>query len=209
VEETPVHWLDKWFPSGVHDSVGTTGEVVLLGSLAVIVLIILLAVLRALAGGKRPTAHREEGLEENLAEYPPPPRPGPRQLVVDGTPARVRLVVIAPVGKTAKIDAGKAEALLEHVLRGLGGVVQHDKPRVRIWAPQLSHQGFAVSFQRLTHKPEPEGRASRWALLAGQARVGERYILLGLALLSDEKTSIGRLTLEPDQWTEMLRIKSS
>jgi hypothetical protein len=164
---------------------------------------------RALRGRRR-EPDREAGQREDLAAYPPPPgKPGPRRLLVEGVPARIRLVVIAPVGKQAQVNAGKAEPLLEHVLRGLGEVARHDKPRVRVWAPQLSHQGFAVTFQRLTQKPDPDGRPSRWVLLAGQARVGAHFLLLGMALLADEKTSIGRRTLGPEEWTSVLRIKAA
>jgi hypothetical protein len=45
-------------------------------------------------------------------------------------------------------------------------------------------------------------------LLAGQARVGPHYILLGMALLTDEKSSVGRRTLEPEDWTNVLCIKA-
>jgi hypothetical protein len=185
------------------------GWVVVGGIGAVIVVLILASILSRALRGRRRAPSREQGLQENLAEYPPPPgKPGPRRLLVEGVPARIRLVVVAPVGKQAQLDAGKAEPLLEHVLRGLGEVARHDKPRVRIWPPQLSHQGFAVTFQRLTEKPDPDGRPSRWVLLAGQARVGTNFILLGLALLADEKTSVGRRTLDPEEWAEVLRIKA-
>jgi hypothetical protein len=117
-------------------------------------------------------------------------------------------VVVAPVGKQAQLDAANAEPLLEHVRRGLGAAAQQDRPRVRVWPPQLSHQGFAVKFHRLTEKPEPDGRPSRWALLAGRARVGQHYILLGLALWTDEPTTLGRLTLEPDQWPLVLNVRT-
>src|SRR5262249_52960406 len=142
----------------------------------------------------------EADLREDLGFYPPPGPPGPRRLLVQGNPARVRLVVLAPVGKQAHVDAANAGPLLEHVLHGLGSVVQHDRPRVRVWPPQLSHQGFAVKFHRLTQTPPSHGNGSHWTVLAGRARVGQHHLLLGLALWTDEPTMFGRLTLEPEQW---------
>jgi hypothetical protein len=151
----------------------------------------------------------ERGLRENLAEYPPPPgKPGSSRLLVVGVPARLRLVVLAPVGKLAQVNPDTAGPLLDHVVHALGKIAQQDKPRIRVWPPQLSQHGFAVTFHRLTQKPEPDGQLSRWVLLAGQARVGVYHILLGLALLTDEKTSVGRRTLRPEQWTEVLRIRT-
>ena len=159
---------------------------------------------RLFAGGKEaPTT----SLKEVLADYPPPPgQPGPRRLTVEGQPVRVRLVVVAPVGKEHPVRADEVEDLLEATLRGLKGVVLEDKPRVRIWPAQLSKQGFAPSFHRETEKPEPEGRPSRWVLVAGPAAAGRRPILLGLALWADTPNTLGRLTLDPLRWGEVLRV---
>jgi hypothetical protein len=174
-------------------------------------LLALLVIVRGAARklfGQRPPPDTEAGLREDLAGYPPAPAaPVRRRLVVEGYPARLRLVVLAPVGKAAQIDAADAEPLLEHVLRGLGSVARQDRPRVRVWPSQLSHQGFAVMFHRLTHKPEPEGSPSHWTLLAGRARVGPHYLLLGLALWTEEPTTLGRRTFEPDQWAAVLHTQ--
>jgi hypothetical protein len=194
-------------PPQVQDFLDRGGWMAIGGIGAVLVVLFLGYALSRALRGRRQAPDREAGLREDLAGYPPPPgKPGPRRLLVEGVPARIRLVVIAPVGKQAQVDAGKAEPLLAHVLHGLGDIARQDKPRVRIWPPQLSHQGFAVTFQRLTQKPDPDGRPSRWVLVAGQARVGQHYILLGMALWTDEKSSIGRRMLGPDEWTNVLRI---
>ena len=55
--------------------------------------------------------------------------------------------------------------------------------------------------------PEPDGRPSRWVLAAGPARSGKQQLLLGVALLTDEETTIGRLTLEPPRWSEIFRMR--
>jgi hypothetical protein len=208
----PPGWLLDLLPQGGKDFLTGGGWFLVLGVVALVVLVIVLlflrGVLRALFGGGKKGPDLEKGLRENLAEYPPPPgKPGPRRVVIDGQPARMRLVVIAPMGKAASIDASKAEQLLEHVNRGLGDFVAKDKPRVKIWPPQLSIDGFRNTFHRLTRKPEPEGKPTRWVLLAGQARVGKQFILLGMALLTDQTNSLGPIMMEPDHWTERLKIK--
>ena len=86
-------------------------------------------------------------------------------------PVRLRYVVVAPVGKK---PIGKVDSVLEQVFRGLGEVAIDDHPRVRLWPPQLSTAGFAPTFFRLTKRPDPPGRASRWILLAGPARAARR-----------------------------------
>jgi hypothetical protein len=57
------------------------------------------------------------------------------------------------------------------------------------------------------HKPEADGIASRWILVAGRTQLGRQPLLVGLALWADEPNLIGRLTLEPYQWLDVLRLR--
>jgi hypothetical protein len=171
------------------------------------VLVVFLVLVKLMSGGKK-VRSPEQGQVENLADYPPPPgTAGPRRLSVEGEPVRVRLVVLAPAGKQqANLSASMVEPLLDQIVRGLAGIVQEDKARIKVWPPQLSSDGFTINFLRHMNRPEPEGRSSRWVLVAGEARVGQQKILLGLALLADNANNLGKLTLEPVQWKETLRI---
>src|SRR5262249_48232171 len=134
-------------------------NLVLIGAAAggVLVLLLLIMLLR-----RKKKVDPEGGLGEDLATLPAPPT-GHRhyQLKVMNHPARLRLVVIAPVGKK---PIGKVDSALEQVFRGLGEVSIDDKPRVRIWPPQLSVAGFAPTFFRLTKRPDADGKPSRWVL---------------------------------------------
>jgi hypothetical protein len=198
------------FPESVRDFMeGPAGIAVL-----VVVGLILVYVLARLAGGLWRLFAAGPGkavasLKEVLADYPPPPsQAGPRRLTVEGMPVRLRLVVVAPVGKEHPVRADEVEDLLEATLRGLKGIVLEDRPRIRVWPPQLSKQGFAPTFHRETEKPEAEGRPSRWVLVAGPAAAGRRPILLGLALWADAPNTLGRLTLDTTRWGEVLRIQT-
>src|SRR5205823_1043563 len=111
----------------------------------------------------------ESGLAEDLASYPPPPKAGDYRVTVMTQPGRLRLVVLAPVGKKA---LGPPETVLEEVVRHLGEAAVDDKPRIRTWPAQLSKQGFAPTFFRVTKRPDADGKPSRWVLLAGPARAG-------------------------------------
>src|SRR5262245_49649290 len=110
----------------------------------------------------------EAGLAENLAQYPPAPKAGRQRLLVQGSPMRLRLVVIAPVGKKAFAKDGNVEPVLEDVVPGLGEVALVDKPRVRVWPTQLSIEGFPPTFWRKTQRPD--NQANNWVLVAGEAR---------------------------------------
>lgn len=150
------------------------------------------------------------GPRENLDAYPIPLEPaGRRRLSVEGLPVRLRLVVVAPLGSQSEVKEGELATLLDQVLWGLGTIFQQEKPRVQIWPPQLSGQGFVAAFHRRMGRSEPEGQPSHWVLVAGQTPPRPRSVLLGLALWGDVLNPIGRLTLEPNQWAAVLRIQDS
>jgi len=167
----------------------------------------LLVVIVWLGRGKK-KVDPEAGLAENLGQYPPPPAGGRKRVTVQGAVGRLRLVVVAPVGKKTIAADTAVEALLDRLVRGLGELVKQDKPRVRVWPPQLSNQGFPPMFHRLTRRPEPPGRPSYHVLLAGTARVEGQQFLLGLAVRTDRPTRMEHLTLEPLQWAETLAVES-
>src|SRR5262249_22512846 len=111
----PPPWLMNLLPQAARDFLDAGGWYLVLALLAVGVLLLIAAVFprtgRLFARRREPDP--DAGLRETLAEYPPPPGgPGPKRLLVEGVPARIRLVVIAPQGKAAKVDADKAEPLL-------------------------------------------------------------------------------------------------
>jgi hypothetical protein len=178
------------------------------GLLLLLVLLLLVRKLwRALFGRTpEPTAWDRE-LDINLDECPLPIRPeGERRLTVYHQPARLRLVVVAPVGREGNIDATAVEKLLDRVVPGLGAAAQNDRPRVRVWPAQMSHHGFTAAFHRHTRKAAGRGEASRWVLLAGRAQAGRQAVMVGLGLWADEPNTLDRVNLEQHQWLDVLRL---
>jgi hypothetical protein len=147
-------------------------------------------------------------MTEDLTAYPPPPSAAGQQLTVQGLPVRVRLVVVAPVGRQSVDGGGGVEPLLDRVVRGLGTAVRQDQARVRTWPLGLSNAGFTPTFFRRTLRPEPAGTPSHWILLAGPARAGTQPILLGLALLADEANRMGNVAVQQNRWNEWLRMET-
>jgi hypothetical protein len=175
------------------------------GILGLLVIVILFKVL---SGGKKTHKDLQKGQREDLEDYPPPPESkGGRKLLLDGMEVRVRLVVVAPMGKQQDaIDAEDVPELLNDVLRGLGAFVAADKARVRVWPAQLSAAGFAPTFFRLVTSPDEPGTKSNWVLTAGPAKAAGRPILLGMALYSEEESKLGRVTLDGKEWVESLQV---
>lgn len=157
-------------------------------------------------GRRRRIIDPEAGLDEDLTQFPAAPKIGTHRLRFEGLPVRVRLVVLAG-GKNADLNAEMAESLLQSVVHGLGVVVAGDKPRVKIWPPQLSQTGFAPKFFRHVRRPEPAGQLSNWILVAGPARAGHKIVLVGLALSASEPSLRGNVSLDEEHWNDKLRIQ--
>jgi hypothetical protein len=196
--------LQELLPDGVPAWAVVAG----VGLIVVVVLLLLLRRLwRALFRREKALIAWDRELDIDIDECPLPARPpGERQLTVYHQPARLRLVVVAPVGREGDVDATAVEKLLDRVVPGLGAAMQADRPRVRIWPAQMSHHGFTVSFHRHTPKAALRGEPSRWVLLAGRAQIGRKQLMIGLGLWSDEPTTIDRVNLEPHQWLDVLRL---
>jgi hypothetical protein len=204
--------LTDWMPSALRDRLDI--EVWWLIFLTVALLVLLLiglmlrAVVRRLFRRRDDNWQGERDLHEDLEACPLPTRPvGEHILYAYHVPVRLRLVIVSAPGKVADVDAITVEKLLERMVPGLGAIVARDRPRIRVWPPQLSQQGFVATFNRCTPKPEPEGQPSRWVLIAGRALRGGQPTLLGLGLWADEPNTIGRVHLEPQQWLDVLRLR--
>jgi hypothetical protein len=172
------------------------------GAAALLFLLLLVLFLFRGKGGRDP----ESGLAEDLSTYPPPPKLGEHQVTVMTQPGRLRLIVLAPVGKK---PLGPPEAVLEQVMRGLGQAAEDDKPRIRTWPPQLSTHGFAPTFFRLTKRPGAKDKPSRWVLLAGPARAGATPVLLGLAVLLDAPSKMDTMMVSELEWGEVLQVEEA
>jgi hypothetical protein len=205
--------LTDWIPPEVRTLLDV--EAWWLIELAAALLLLLLlgllvrAVWRGLFRRKRSRVEWDRNLRVQLDECPLPVRPpGVQWLYIYHVSVRLRLVVLAPPGKDAEVDALAVEKMLDSILPGLGGIAANDKPRIRVWPRQLSQQGFTATFHRCTIRSEPEGEPSRWVLVVGRAMMGKQPMLLGLGLWAAEANTIGRLTLEPHQWLDVLRLRT-
>ena len=163
---------------------------------------------RALFRGRIKPRDWDRELREILDDCPLPVRPqGERCLTVYHIPVRLRLVVVAPPGSELEVDALAVERLLDQVVPGMVQIAERDRPRIRVWPGQISQQGFINTFHRCTIKAEGDNQPSRWVLVAGRVQLGRQVVLLGLGLWAEQANSIGRLTLEPHQWLDVLRLR--
>jgi hypothetical protein len=198
IDQLPEAWREYWWAIALAA-----------GAVAVLLLWLVVRLVLGPYTRRRPRpATGEEHLRIDLGQFPPAASGGgARRVMVEGVPARVRLVVLAPLGQYALPD--DPDGLLDRVLPGLAAAARADGATVRVWPAQVSRAGFAPKFHALVDSPDPPGRPSRWVLAAGPVRTGPSQYSLGLALEADEPCYLGRLTVTPDRWPWLLRIQSS
>lgn len=191
-------WLEGW---GWYAVLGVGGLIVLL------LVFSFLGFIRRLFSRRAPDV--APNLEERFAEYPPlKPSTGDRRLTIEGVPVRLRLVVVAPAGKESSFDPDRIDRLLDRILPGLGAVYKGDKPRTRFWPMQRSYEGFTKHLHRNTIIPEGERQLSKWAVVAGRAKLDDGQVMLGLGLEALKPTTIGRKTIDSHEWDVMLRVRT-
>ncbi len=207
--DLPPEWRDpSLWPPWVGPALGA-------GAAVLVVLFGLLLLWRLISSRSRKPDQEEafgtdeSGLVEDLTALPAPPArtPGSLRLSVRGVPVRVRLVVLAPLGRGVVIQPDQAVAFLDQVVNGLSTLTRQDQARVCLWPAQLSGHGFHPRFLRLARRPQAMHEPSPWILVAGQARFGLRQVLVGLALLAETPVTLEGLNPEPDQWYDMLRVE--
>ena len=195
-------------PEGLRDyAIYIVGGLACLGVL--LALLILMAVFKFLFG-RRKKKGDTKNLKEDLTEYPDlrSSGGGDRQLRVEGVPARLRLLVIAPAGTLSdEIDLDELAPFLEKIVPGLGEIYKTDKPRVKLWPTQVSYQGFGNHFHKNMETGAEEGEQTRWVLVAGRVKVGKRQFMVGMALQTIKPNTIGRRTIDSHEWATILRVR--
>ncbi|NBY03530.1 MAG: hypothetical protein EBQ87_16370 [Planctomycetes bacterium] len=149
-------------------------------------------------------------LFEDLSIMTPPiSRPGKNRVTVKGIPSRIYLIIMAKAGGAGPdLSEEQSEAILDYVLPGLGEVTSRDYPRVRVWEPQYSPEGFTQMFNQNIRVPEPKGTKSNWIIANGTVKMGRDKIYLGIAFFADEPNLVRNIAINNDQWLDVLRIET-
>ncbi len=208
--------LIQMFPDSAQEFLNTdVGTIVLLLAIVVVVALVgavALSVLKGILGGtkRKPASKPKAELDLSAHSRPAAPTPAPAQRIfVSGEPVRLRMVVLAPAGSESDLDPTQVAKLLDKAVPGLSKQYAHDQPSVKTLPAQVSVKGFPPTFFRKTGLSAEKGDLSRWVLVAGRCVVGKRSFLLGLALWADKPCSVGHVTVEPDRWQELFRIRTA
>jgi hypothetical protein len=133
---------------------------------------------------------------------------GARQVMVQGVPARLRLVVLAPTAAGGEpVSREVAPRVLDAIRPGLGEVAGVDCPRIETWNHPGPEAHFHRNFAEAVEVPEPKGAPSQWVRLSGEAPAGAATVHVGLALHTDKATTLGLIEVAPGKWAEVLDLR--
>ena len=133
---------------------------------------------------------------------------GPR-LELYGTPVRVAVVVVAPVGRDGIAPSeDQVPLLVDQMVPGLQAVLAAHGPQIVCWPAQLSSQGFMRSFFHNVALPGDRGQDTPWCSAAGKFRAGGCSYLAGIVFCAAESNGLGQFEIRHiGQWNDMLRIR--
>jgi hypothetical protein len=200
-ERLPQGWQDYLANGGLPIALGVSAVVIVLLTIGIADLIWIKLFRRRAQKESVPDP------QEDLEQIPPPLNsPDELQFTIYHVPVRLRMIVAAPAGAGRELDEKRVKRELERLWPGVRDVLIADKPRIRVWPPQLSQQGFALTFHRHLIRPDAQAKASPWISIAGKIQLEGEALMLGLVWWSQEKTTFGQLTLESHQWRDVIRL---
>jgi hypothetical protein len=210
--------VTRHLPEGVHELLDRGGWWVLVAIVAVLAIVWLRKTLQALRRLFRPrrkkrkkrTIRYDADLREDISElahvYTDEPA---QQVTVKGVPARLRLVVLSQATKQGQgVSEDMVDPLFDWMRPGLAAVAGADYPRVRLWPPYPSADGFDLAFAQNVQVPGGAGQRGPWVLVSGRVQVGGQKINVGLALLTDQPTSLRHLKVGT-RWLDVLGVQKA
>ncbi len=123
-------------------------------------------------------------------------------------PARLALVVVAPLGRESEVvEVDCVPVLLDRSVPGLGRLFDRTRPKTVVWPVQVSAAGFA---RRLATWLTANGRSlknSPWTVVVGRSSADDRHYLLGLVLRTEQPTQLEVVEVDsPYKWLDTVRL---
>jgi hypothetical protein len=212
--------LTKHLPQPVQnflDRGGWWGVFAVLGILVLLWLRLILRKLRGAVSGPRRRKKKRRmksvtiNLKENLSRLGEGYNdPGPKQVTIKGMPGRLRLVILSLGTRNAgELSEEMADRVLDWIKPGLAEATAVDYPRIRLWPPFFSADGFTTAFAANVPIPELKGERSHWVLVSGPVRMGKAVVHVGLALYTEETSMLRYLKVKGERWEGLLGVQKT
>jgi hypothetical protein len=174
-----------------------------------VVLAVVLSWLRHRAKARTFANRADLSIDVNALPMHGPALGGPH-LTVYGTPVRLTVLVLAPVGREGELpSSSQLPHVLEQLLPNLNAVLVRDEPIFRRWPAQLSSQGFMHSFFHHLALPGDRGKNTPWCSVAGKFSAGGAQFLVGMVCCGDRPNGFSQVVIEHEgRWLEAVRVRT-
>jgi hypothetical protein len=141
------------------------------------------------------------------------PQSGPMdptlQVEIYGTPVRIAVIVLAPVGRDGVVpQMHEFLDIIEQLVPNFAAAVNRDRPLIRAWSGQLSSQGFANSFFNNVPLPGDRGKGSPWCSLVGKFTANKQQFLAGIVCCGSGDNALSQYAIQHEgQWNDILRVR--
>jgi hypothetical protein len=133
---------------------------------------------------------------------------GPKQATVRGTPARLRLVVVAPSDSKRRTPHWEPLAgFLDAIHPGLGGATANDYPRVEVRPGPVAPDALRPTLESAIQFPEAAGRPSRWVVAVGEVAWAGSSVPVGLGFFADQPTAARVIEVQGGRWSEAVGVR--
>ena len=131
-------------------------------------------------------------------------------LKVHNLPARLGVVVLAPLGRLDLPDDEEIPNILDGLVPGLGKFVADDTPIVRTWPNQVSVGGFANNLALHMQVGGKDLTETPWCLVAGKTKRPDGLLMVTLALAAEASNRLGVVRLDDEsQWMQAIQVSRS
>lgn len=132
----------------------------------------------------------------------------PQRLTIKGIAGRLRLIVLSQASRTEEgLSEEMVDPILDWIRPGLSAITEHDVPRIRLWPPHHTAEGFDLAFAQNVPIPLKRGQRSPWVLVSGRVQIGAVKINVGLAFYLDQLTSEHHVKIREGSWLDVISIQ--
>lgn len=210
--------LTNHLPESVQNFLNDGGWWAIIAVVGFIALLWLRSIVRRLKRAMKPRKKKKKrsrkvqaDLREKLSEIGHAyTEEGTHQLTVKGVPARLRLVILSLGARSSdRLNEEMVDRVLDWIKPGLAEATATDYPRVRLWPPCYSVDGFASQFANFVSIPDPRGAKSHWVLLSGQVKMGQVIVNVGLAAYTDTPTAMRNIKIKREDWLGVVGVQAT
>lgn len=131
---------------------------------------------------------------------------GERQATINGTPGRLRLVIMSPnaAATGAMATPAPTDQFLDSIRPDLSQFTAADYPRFEVWSDPAARSHFRKACETRVQFPAADGEPSNWLLAIGQTTWHGRPTQIALGFLTTKPATQRLIDVPAGQWASAI-----